>query len=395
MRPPAPAAYHRTLRERLRLTDLAGPVGMIILRELERRPLRTVLSAVGVAAALALLVLGRFALDSVEAYVEGTLRREQRQDLAVTFDRPVSPRAARELASTAGVRQVEVLRAVAAKLRHEHRERDAVLVGLPDAGLLRQVVEKRGGVVRVPSDGVLVTRKLGEVLGLGIGDRPELALREGARPVVRPVVVGFVDESMGLQLYARDEVVARLQGDLGAVGSAMLTVDPAGGASIQARLRRFPRIIEVSELRADVGRLRDMQASIEDVRAIICTALAATVILGVVYNNARVSLATRARELGSLRVLGFSSDEIASILVGGMAVELILATPLGLYLGRSWARLVLQAADQEQFRWEAYVAPSTYVLAIAVVVLAAGASAVWVRRSLDQLDLIGVLKTRE
>jgi len=395
MRPPAPAVYHRTLLERLRLSSLAGSAGMMVLRELERRPLRTVLSSLGIASALALLVLGRFALDSVEAYLEGTLRREQRQDLSVSFDRPVSPRALRELAAMPGVRHVEGVRAVPARVRHEHRTRDAVVVGLPAGATLRRPLDRGGGVVTVPADGVLVTTRLGEVLGLRLGDRPEVELREGARPVVRPPVAGFVDESMGLQLYARQEVVARLEGDAGALRSALLTVDPLEAGALQERLRRLPRVIEVSDLRADVRRMRDMQASIEEVRTIVCVGLAVTVIFGVVYNNARIALATRARELGSLRVLGFSSHEIASILIGGMAAELVVALPVGLYLGRRWAQLVLQGGEQEQFRWVAYVSPSTYVLATLVAALAVAASALWVRRNVERLDLIGVLKTRE
>ncbi len=153
MRPPAPAVYHRTLLERLHLSGVAGPTAMMVLREVERRPVRTLLSSLGIAGALALLVLGRFALDSVETYLEGTLRREQRQDLAVTFDRPVSPRALRELGAMPGVRRVEGLRAVAARVRHEHRSRDAVLVGLPADASLRRIIAKGGRVVAVPPTG--------------------------------------------------------------------------------------------------------------------------------------------------------------------------------------------------------------------------------------------------
>jgi putative ABC transport system permease protein len=395
MRPPAPAVYHRTLLERLRLSSLAGPTGMMILRELERRPLRTLLSAVGIAGALALLVLGRFALDSVEAYLEGTLRREQRHDVAVTFDRPVSARAIGELAAVPGVWRVEGLRAVPARLRQGHRARDTAVVGIPRGATLRRVLERGGREVEVPADGILVTAKLAELLGVVVGDRPELELREGGRPVVRPVVAGLVDESIGLQVYARAELVSRLEGDGGAVSAALLTVDPLRLDGVEARLRALPRVLDVSELRAEVQRMRDQQASIEDVRTLVCVGLAAVVIFGVVYNNARIALATRARDLGSLRVLGFRSGDVAGILVGGMVAELALATPLGLWLGRSWARLVLAMADQEQFRWVAHVAPSTYVLATFVGVLAAAASALWVRRNVDRLDLVGVLKTRE
>jgi putative ABC transport system permease protein len=175
----------------------------------------------------------------------------------------------------------------------------------------------------------------------------------------------------------------------------MLSVDPLQRAAVKRRLGRLPRVIDVSDLDREVQRMRDMQASVEDVRALVCVGLAAMVIFGVVYNNARIALATRARELGSLRVLGFSTNDISWILIGGILAEMVIATPLGLYLGRSWARLLMQTANQEQFRWDVYVAPSTYLLATAVGLLAAAASALWVHRNVGRLNLIGVLKTRE
>ncbi|WP_242359890.1 ABC transporter permease [Anaeromyxobacter sp. SG17] len=395
MRPPSPALYRKSLVERLRLSALVGPAGMMIVREVERRPLRTLLSSLGIAGALALVVLGRFGIDSLDSYLESTLRREQRQDLAVSFDRPVSPRALRELAAMPGVRQVEGVRAMPVRIRHLHRTRDTVLIGLPAGATLRRLVERGGREVGLPPEGILVTSKLGEVLGLRVGDRAEVEIREGARPVVRPVIAGFVDESVGLQLYAREELVARLEGDLGALGSALLTVDPLEAAALQERLRRVPRVIDVSEVREDTRRLRDMNASMMNVWTTVAIVLAATVIFGVVYNNARIALATRARDLASLRVLGFSRHEISWILIGSMAIELAIAIPIGLYLGLAWGRLFMRSVDQEQFRWEVFVAPSTYLMAAAVGLLAAAASALWVRRNVDRLDLIGVLKTRE
>jgi putative ABC transport system permease protein len=73
----------------------------------------------------------------------------------------------------------------------------------------------------------------------------------------------------------------------------------------------------------------------------------------------------------------------------------LLAIPLGLLLGRAWSEFFMRTVDPEAFRWSVFVAPKTYLLAAAVAVVAAAASALWVRRSLDRLDLIGVLKTRE
>jgi putative ABC transport system permease protein len=260
---------------------------------------------------------------------------------------------------------------------------------------MRRLVERSGREVAVPDDGILVSQKLAEVLDLRAGDRPFVELREGARPVTRPMVAGFVDESVGLRVYAREEVVAALERDEGAIGMALLAVDPLEVSAVEERLRRMPRVIDVSDLEADLQRTRDMHASMESIRTAICIGLAVIVIFGVVYNNARIGLAMRARELASLRVLGFERHEIASILVAGMGIELAVAIPIGLLLGRAWAQLVLGSVNQEHFRWPTYVSPSTYLVAAVVGLLATAASAFWVRRRVDRLDLIAVLKTRE
>jgi putative ABC transport system permease protein len=154
-------------------------------------------------------------------------------------------------------------------------------------------------------------------------------------------------------------------------------------------------VIDVADVKADMERLFDMNASIMQVWTAVSIVLAASVVFGVVYNNARIALAARSRDLSSLRVLGFSRREISSILLSGLAIEVLLALPLGLLLGRYWAQKFMQSVDQETFRWQVTVAPQTYALAVAVALLAAAASALWVRRSLDRLDLVSALKERE
>lgn len=396
MRPPTPARYRRGLAARLGLGPIAGASGMMVLREVERRPLRTALSSIGIGGAVALIILGHFGVDSLNNYLEAMFRREQRQDLAVAFARPADPRVVTQLASMPGVITAEGIRAVPIRVRHEHRMRDSVLMGLPSEATLRRLVARAGHEVPIPDDGVLVTTALGKILGLAVGDRLEIEVLEGDRRLVRPVVAGFVDESVGLQVYARTGVVSSLEGDLGAVSSALLRVDPSLRTSVEDQLRRSPRVIDVSDVAADVQRLRDMNGAAMDIWTLVSITLAACVIFGVVYNNARIALATRSRELATLRVLGLSRAEISSILIAGLAIEVVLAIPVGLFLGRGWAELFFtRAVDQETFRFQVLIESRTYLLAALVALLAAAASALWVRRSLDRLDLIGVLKTRE
>jgi putative ABC transport system permease protein len=368
---------------------------MMIVREQLRRPLRTLLSSLGVAGAVSLLILSHFAWDSLLAYFEGTFRREQRQDVAVVFARPVSPRVVGELRQLRGVDQVEGLRAVPVRVRNEQRARDSVVMGVPGGGSLRRLIGKGGREILLPADGVILTRTLGDVLGLRIGDRATLELRDGEHRTVAPVVAGFVDEAIGLQVYAEANTLASLEADLGAISSVLLKVDAREVAGVHAQLRRSPEVIDVSEIRSDMQRLLDLNASVMDVWTLVSILLSASVVFGVVYNNARIGLAARGRDLASLRVLGFTRREVSAILLGSQAVEVAIAIPIGLTLGVLWAQQFMKSVDQETFRWVVVVTPRTYLLSIAVTVLAAAASALWVRRSLDSLDLVSVLKARE
>jgi putative ABC transport system permease protein len=395
MRPPAPARFRKTLVERIGFSALVGATGLTVLRELERRPLRTLLSSGGIAGAVALLILSRFGWDSAQAFFEGTLGQEQRQDLTVSFARSIDPRSVGELGRLPGVARAEGMRTVPIRVAHEHRMRDSILVGLPAEATLRHLIEHGGKEVSVPADGVVLTKALADVLGLRVGDRPNIELRDGARRRVNPLIVGLVDEALGLQIYAKEALVQSLEQDLGAVSSVLLQVDREAVPEVESRLKRSPLVLDVSDFGADVRRMLDMNASIINVWTFVSVLLASAVIFGVVYNNARIALSARSRDLASLRVLGFSRAEVSRILLAGLAVEVLLAIPLGLYLGLLWARQFMSSVDQETYRWSVVVEPRTYLLASVVALSAGAASALWVRQSLDKLDLIGVLKTRE
>jgi putative ABC transport system permease protein len=369
---------------------------MMVLREIERRPLRTILSAAGIASAVGLIIFGHCGIDALNHYLESTFRREQRQDLAVSLSHPVGQRAVGELARLPGVFVAEGLRTIPIRVRHGHRSRDSVLMGISDGTTLRRLVERGGREVRVPEDGILVTSALGDILDLRVGDRPELELLDGRRLTVRATVAGFVDESVGLQIYGRSTVASALERDLGAVSSVLLQIDPAQRAAVEERLRRSPNVVDVSDVVADIERLRDMNGQAMDIWTFVSVTLSAFIVFGVVYTNARIALATRGRELASLRVLGMSRGEVSSILIGGLAIEVALAIPAGLLFGWGLAAFFFtRGTDQETFRFQVAIEGRTYALAVIVALVSALTSALWVRRNVDKLDLIGVLKTRE
>jgi putative ABC transport system permease protein len=396
MRPPAPAVYRPLLVELLGIPKVISPAGRMIVRELERRPMRTVLSILGVAIGLATLVVGQFSGDAFDYLIEMQFSRVTREDLAVAFRDPVPQRALDALAHLPGVWRAEGIRAVPVRLEAGPRYREVAIIGLPEGGELRRVVSRATRQpVPLPPDGLVITQTLGELLGIAPGDSVVVRVLEGEWRSYRVPVAGLVDEVIGLQGYMRLPALDRLLGEVPTVSAALLGVERGAEREAIRRLNDMPGVLSVTSRSASVAQLRKQSGQSMAVVTLVLTIFAATIAVGVVYNNARVALSMRSRDFASLRVLGFTRGEISRTLLGELATEVLLAVPVGLLLGTWLTSWVLSTAHPERYRFPLVVSPRTYAFAVLVVLISSAVSGLLVRRQLDRLDLVGVLKTRE
>jgi putative ABC transport system permease protein len=128
---------------------------------------------------------------------------------------------------------------------------------------------------------------------------------------------------------------------------------------------------------------------------VINVAFAAVIAFGVVYNSARVSLSERSRDLASLRVLGFTRGEISLILLGEIAILTVVALPIGVGIGYLFGELIMAVFTNEVYRLSFVAAPATIAWTWLTVIAATMLSGLLVRRRLDRLDLVAVLKAPE
>jgi len=395
MRPPSPAVYRPLLSERLGLHRFISQAGRMILRELERRPLRTALSSVGIAAAIAILVVGRISEDAIEDVLDVQFQRAWREDLSVTFRDPLPERVVRELAHLPGVIRAEGMRMLGARAEVGARTRDVAVMAYPDGSELRRVVDRRGREVPLPDDGVVLSAQLGATLRVGLGDMVSIKMLEGERTTVAVRVAALVEDIAGLQVYLRKPLLERLLGEGPSTNAVLLTVEPGRRREVERRLNDMPQVASISDRPTAIRHFREESGSSMVIIAAVLTAFAATIAIGVVYNNARVALSLRSRDLASLRVLGFTRGEISGILLSELAAQVLVALPLGVLLSRWFTAWVVSLSHPERFRLSPDVSAHRLAFAILVTLIAALASGLLVRRKLDHLDLIGVLKTRE
>ncbi|HET9621198.1 MAG TPA: FtsX-like permease family protein [Kofleriaceae bacterium] len=395
MRPPAPLAYRRSRLERLGLRRVLGPTGMMVAREIERRPLRFAMSTLGIAMGLAIFVMGRFSWDSFDFLMSDVFVREHQEDLTVSVARALPARALHELAHVPGVRFVEGQRAVAVRFRAGARQRDAAIIGMPVEPELRHQLDDGTRPVRLPERGLVMTDKLAELLGLAVGDLVDVDILEGDYPTRQLPLAGVIREAFGLQAYARADWLAQVLREQPRVSLLLLRVDRDRSDDVRARLRSFPAVLGVTRTQHITDLYRAQTGRSMLVMTLILTLSAAAIAIGVFYNNARIALSLRARDLASLRVLGFTRLEISRILLGELAVQVGLGIPLGLAIGTWWSRWFAAAIDPEAIRFPVHIAAHTYASAALIGLVAATVSALLVRRKLDHLDLIAVLKSSE
>jgi putative ABC transport system permease protein len=395
MSPPAPPTYGSSFVERLGLFRLVGAASRMILRDVLRQPLRTIMASVGIGMAMAVLVLGMFSSDVITHFMDVQFARGVCDDLNVQLARPVPFSELGALRTLPGVRRMEAERAVPVRFRHQHHVRDGALTGKTRDATLRRIVDVSGRVLPPPNRGVMLSQKLAEVLELSIGDLVDVEVLAGDRRKLRIPVTALVDDMMGLgATMDLDELSAAL-GEERTVSSVYLSLDPAEGAGAEARIAKIPAVIGTGRRADVVEAFRKQTAESMLLFSAILTVFAAIISIGVVYNTARVALSMRSRELASLRVLGFTRGEVSAILLGELAVSVVLAIPIGLPLGRVFAEAMMLGVDTEQFRMPILITARTYAYAVTIVVASAATSALFVRRQLDRLDLVGVLKTRE
>lgn len=395
MRPEPPPVFRATLIERLGLQRLFTQPTRMILRNIERRPLKATLSVIGIAMACGILMVGRFQEGAIDYLIKVQYGFAQRDDLSVTFIEPTSRRVVHELAAVPGVDHVEPVRIAAATLRLGKASYRTGVQGLEPQSRLRRVLDDELRVFELPREGLVLNDYLADFLGARPGDRVTVEFLEGRRETLPVPVTGIVREFTGVAAYMEISALNRLLREGAAVSGALLTVEPGYRQSVVDALKDVPRIAGVTDRLTAIRNFYDSMADIVLTFAFISTLLASSIAFGVVYNSARIALTERSRELASLRVLGFTRGEIAYILLGELALLTAAAIPVGFAIGLALVAYIVHGVESDLYRIPLEVSHNVYAFAATMVVISALLSGLIVARRLLHLDLVAVLKTKE
>ena len=395
MQPAPPAIYRQGVLERLGGLGRLSQPSRMILRHVVRWPLRSAVTGAGIAMSVGLMVSTLFFFDATDAIIETVFHASRRADVTIGFADAQGPAIVGEVARLPGVMVAEPARMVGVRLVHGHRSWRTTIQSVAGGGGLVRALDADLRPVVAPPFGLLLGDHLAERLGAGPGDRIVVAVLEGPRPVDEVPVVGVVRDDVGTFAYMSRPALDRLAGEGPRVGAVDVRLDTAAEDAFYRRLKEMPAVAAVTLWRTSLQGFRDTIAESMAIVVSFYVAFGSAIAFGVAYNAARISLSERGRELASLRVLGFTRFEVSYILLGELAVVALPALPLGCLVGWGLASVMAGAMSSDLFRIPLVIEPATYGLAVAGATAATVLSGLLVRRRLDRLDLIEVLKTRE
>lgn len=395
LRPEPPKRYRAGRWEALGAFRRIGPSGRVVLRNIARRPWRATMSVIGIAAAVATVVVGRYAFDAVDDLVVAHFQAVEREDAIVNLRGERESAAVRALARLPGVLRAEPFRSVPVELSFAHRHKRTLLLGLPDTGSLHRLVDAQRRPIETPPAGLVLTRKLARMLGVRPGERVQIEQLDGKRRRFEEPIVRLSDEPLGVAGYMDAGALSHALGEAGSVSGALLQIDASTRDALFRSLKRTPWIAGVTIRAAALQTIREVMDRSFILMTAVMSTFASVLVVGVVYNSARIALSERGSELASLRVLGFQRGEVTRLLLGEQALLTLVAIPLGLGLGSGVCRLLVPVFDRELFRLPYLLSTRTYALATLATLGSSALSGLLVGLRITRLDLIAVLKSRE
>ncbi|MCF3596054.1 FtsX-like permease family protein [Rhodobacteraceae bacterium LMO-12] len=395
MAAPTPPDYSRAGGVARSLTGWMDQPSRMVVRRITRQPGRMAGAMIGIACGMGLSVSMITIYAGFDRTFDLTFSVIDRSDVSVSFTHAASEKTIFELQRMPGVSRVEPVRQVPAVLRNGLFTHRGAITGLVPHAQLNRALKSDLSEIQMREGGIVLSTGLADILHIRPGQMLTVEVREGRQPVLQIPVTGVAESLLGSPAYMDLDALNRALREPNRVSGAYLAIDEALAGEIYSALQDMPTVAGVSLKSDALKAFKNLMNSGAGAIRYVMGAIAFVITFGIVYNAARIAYAERARDLASLRVIGFTNGEAAFVLLGELAVVTLVALPIGAVMGYYLSFAIAAGFSTELYQIPAIFHPESYGFAAMVVVGAAIASGWLVKRDIDRADLVSALKTRE
>lgn len=368
----------------------------ISLRSIFRNRVRFAVTVLGIISSVVLLVFASFSLDATDFLMKQNFNRINRYDYLVRFTEPIKYSEILDWTRWDEVQRIEPMLELPVKFYAGEKSQDEVLVAMAPSSQLKRVYDKLGQERQIPDQGILVSKRVADKLNLQVGDevKVETALGIGPSHTSYLKVMGINEPMTGSGSYISLNTANQLLGEQEVVSAVLLKLDAAQMQSVENRLQEMNRVSSVTSPARE-------QETLEQLLGTTITSVAVMILfagllgLAIIYNTSIMTFNERQREMASLRVLGYSQREVASLLRKETWIQAILGIILGLPAGKAMGAAYMASASTDLYSLPAIIYPRTYFIAAGAALIF-----VWIGQQLSirkvgQLDMVEALKNRD
>lgn len=395
LQPPRPASFKRMGGLIDAISADLDAKSRVITRRILRYPRRAATTAVGVAFAIALLIVARSFPAVMDYLLDVHFGQGNRQEVTLSFIESREMGVLHDVERLPGVLYAEPFRMADVVLRHGRRRVQETIIGVPDGARLSRTIGAGGEPTALSTAGVTLALSLAQKLGARPGDTIEVEQTRGQRMTAHVRVGGIAEPMLGSSAYMNLDALARLMREPGRISGAHVRMDAAQHSRFNQALKETPALVGASFVTLAEHSMRTNFDEHIGLMIAIYSAFAAVMAGGVAFSAARVTLAEQERDLATLRVLGFTRTEVSYVLIGEIAVLAFLAVPFGCLIGTGMAMWLMQLFRTDMYAFPWVFDPSSYAFAVAFTLACVIIAALIVRRDVDRLDMVGVLKARD
>ncbi len=368
----------------------------MVLRSVFRNPFRSVVSLLASLIATALVFTTLSLVDSLDYMMGYEFTRVSHQDLSISLRDPIDSFATNELSHLPGIAGIEPELVVTSDLNHGLLKERVAVIGLQADRVLHLPQTRQHTPVPIPQQGLLLSRKLAEILDLKIGDTLQIRPLLGERLRVKTNVAAIVDNFLGLSAYADSQYLSRLLGEQQVSNQVLLkSTSLQNSESLMSAIKQRPMVIGLTERLRALQQLDDTFGKTMGTMISVMVLFASAIAVGSILNTVLVSLSERQREIGTLRVLGYTPLQVAKLFFSETLLLSSLGVMLGLFVGVGLSQLLSSLYSTELYRFPTIILPSTLLQSASLMLVIIAMAQAIIYYLINKLDWLESLKVKE
>ena len=397
MRPEPPKAGAKSLLERyIKVLGRISVGWKMTIRNMFRNKVRTLITQLVVIFAVGLLVCAFFLNDAADYMMRKTFYESQSYDMTIRFDTMLPERELLNIGRIDGVQKVEGFMEIPVRIHYHGRYEDDVLIAYDTDLSMKKLENLKGEEIRIPAEGILLNQRTKDKLGVPVREIVELEtlLSYGQTNWGKTFIFGSVNQMIGAGSYIDLQQANQLMKEQNLVSGAMLKVDTNKISYVESEINKMLKVSSILKQQKEVANWEQLLQTL-DISTGIISLFGILLGLSIVYNSSVMNMSDRRREIGYMRAIGFSSNEISRLLFRESAIYLVFGIILGLPFGRQLVAAYMKSVENDLYTLPVIIYPRTYILAAVGGVIFILVAHFLSTKEIRKLNLVEVLKSPE